>query len=274
MQPSKSPDPTPTDTSINSKSIAALGTLQPRGDVHLLAGPVLQQGGAPRVRSVLVKEGVGVKKGQLVATFDNYDRASTEKDRILANIDSKKSEILVLESETQRYRLLEEKGAFSSADLESRELKLLDLKAQLRELSAFLREVETKIVDSELRSPINGYILKVNARVGERPGEGGVMEIGNNDIMEAVLQVDEGDIKHIKVGMPVTITSENGSFNSSLQALVSQVGIKVKSRKLISNNPNSDTDQEDRVIEVRATLSSNDSKRVRNLIGVKVLARF
>ena len=266
--------PNQSDLSQNEASVAALGTLQPSGDVHLLAGPILQQGGAPRVRSILVQEGSRVYKGELVATFDNFERAHSEKNRILANIDSKKLEIAVLESETKRYRQLEQKGAFSSSDLEARELKLLELKAQLRELRSFLLEIDTRIVDSELRSPVDGYILKVNAKVGERPSESGVMEIGNSDIMEAVLQVDEGDIKNIKVGMPVKISSENGAFTADLKATVNQVGIKVESRKLISNNPNSDTDQEDRVIEVRATLSSDSSGKVRDLVGVKVLGRF
>jgi HlyD family secretion protein len=266
--------PNQSDLSQNEASVAALGTLQPSGDVHLLAGPILQQGGAPRVRSILVQEGSRVYKGELVATFDNFERAHSEKNRILANIDSKKLEIAVLESETKRYRQLEQKGAFSSSDLEARELKLLELKAQLRELRSFLLEIDTRIVDSELRSPVDGYVLKVNAKVGERPSESGVMEIGNSDIMEAVLQVDEGDIKNIKVGMPVKISSENGAFTADLKATVNQVGIKVESRKLISNNPNSDTDQEDRVIEVRATLSSDSSGKVRDLVGVKVLGRF
>ena len=266
--------PNQSDLSQNEASVAALGTLQPSGDVHLLAGPILQQGGAPRVRSILVQEGSRVYKGELVATFDNFERAHSEKNRILANIDSKKLEIAVLESETKRYRQLEQKGAFSSSDLEARELKLLELKAQLRELRSFLLEIDTRIVDSELRSPVDGYVLKVNAKVGERPSESGVMEIGNSDIMEAVLQVDEGDIKNIKVGMPVKISSENGAFTADLKATVNQVGIKVESRKLISNNPNSDTDQEDRVIEVRATLSSDSSGIVRDLVGVKVLGRF
>ncbi len=266
--------PNQSDLSQNEASVAALGTLQPSGDVHLLAGPILQQGGAPRVRSVLVQEGNRVYKGELVATFDNYERARSEKNRILANIDSKNLEIAVLESETTRYRQLEQKGAFSSSDLESRELKLLELKAQLRELRSFLLEIDTRIVDSELRSPVDGYVLKINAKVGERPSESGVMEIGNSDIMEAVLQVDEGDIRNIKVGMPVKISSENGAFATDLKATVNQVGIKVESRKLISNNPNSDTDQEDRVIEVRATLSGDSSRKVRDLVGVKVLGRF
>jgi HlyD family secretion protein len=262
------------DLSHNNVSVAALGTLQPSGEVHLLAGPILQQGGAPRVRSILVQEGNKVRKGELIATFDNFERARTEKDRILANIDSKNSQIAVLESETKRYRLLEQNGAFSSADLESRELKLLELKSQLRELRSFLLEINTRIVDSELRSPVDGYVLKVNAQVGERPGASGVIEIGNSDNMEAVLQVDEGDIKNIKPGMPVKISSENGAFTDELQAKVKQVGVKVESRKLISSNPNSDTDQEDRVIEVRATLSPDSSIKVRNLVGVKILGRF
>lgn len=254
--------------------VSALGTLEPEGDVHVLAGPVLQMGGAPRVRSILVREGERVREGQLVATFDNFDNVVTERNRVLANISSKKAEIAVLESETNRYRKLQLQGAFSSADLEARELKLLNLKSQLRELQAILKEVNTKNEDTELRAPITGYILKLTARVGERPGNAGVMEIGNNDRMEAVLQVDESDIKKVKLGQLVTITSENQAFSSELSGRVSLVGVKVSSRKRFSVDPTIDTDPEARVIEVRVSLIPEDSRRVRDLVGAKVLGRF
>lgn len=257
-----------------SAGVSALGTLEPEGDVHVLAGPVLQMGGAPRVRSILVREGQRVSQGQLVATFDNFDNVRSERNRVLANISSKKAEINVLESETNRYRKLQLQGAFSSADLEARELKLLDLKSQLKELQAILKEVNVKAEDTELRTPITGYILRLTARVGERPDNEGVMEIGNSDRMEAVLQVDESDIKKVRIGQLVNVTSENQSFTGELSGRVSLIGVRVSSRKRFSVDPTIDTDAEARVIDVRVSLIPQDSRRVRDLVGAKVLGRF
>ena len=259
---------------LKQANVAALGTLQPSGEVHLLAGPVLQMGGAPRVRSLLVEEGQRVRTGQLLATFDNDEKVFREKDRIVANIESKKLEIAVLESETRRYRSLHVIGAFSAAALETKELNLLNLKSQLRELKAFLRELDPKIADAQLRSPIDGYVLRIHARTGERPNEAGVMEIGNNDQMDAVLQVDESDISSVRVGQTVEISSENGAFLSSLSANVRLIGMRVSSRKLISNNPSADTDRDERVIDVRARLSPKDAFTVRNLVGIKIHGKF
>jgi HlyD family secretion protein len=258
----------------SSAGVAALGTLEPHGDVHVLASPTLQLGGAPRVRSILVEEGERVRAGQLLATFDNYDNVRSERNRVLANINSKNSEIAVLESETNRYRSLQNQGAVSKAELESRELQLLGLKAQLSEFQAILKEVNTKFQDTELRAPISGYVLKLNARVGERAGSSGVMEIGNSDRMEAVLQVDESDISSITLDQPVFITSENRAFSGSLEGRVSLIGVKVSERRRISVDPTLDSDVEARVIDVRVSLLPDDSARVRDLVGAKVLGEF
>ena len=54
-----------------TKSVSAPGTLEPVGEVHVLAGPAAQIGGAPRIKSIAVTEGEKVYQNQILATFDN-----------------------------------------------------------------------------------------------------------------------------------------------------------------------------------------------------------
>lgn len=54
------------------KSIAALGTLEPEGEVINLSAPAFMEGA--RVEKLLVKRGDQVKSGQVIAILDNHDR--------------------------------------------------------------------------------------------------------------------------------------------------------------------------------------------------------
>lgn len=256
----------------NSK-ITALGTLEPSGDVHVLAGPIVQLGGSPRVRSILVEEGQKVDQNQLLATFDNFSQSQSERDRFLVNIKAKQAEIDILTSEIKRFRDLARKGAFAQASLEEKEAMLAGYQSELKDLHANLRTANARLyTDSQLLSPISGVVLKIYSRVGERADERGVMEIGNIDNMEALLQVDESDINLVRKGQTVLIKSENGSFEGTLTGRVNTIGIKVIRRKRLGIDPIREPDVEERVIDVRASLDPASIKKVRRLTGVKVLA--
>ena len=59
------------------RTVAALGMLEPEGDVLQLAAPTLGVVGAPRI-SQLVKEGDLVLDGQVLAEFDNRQEVLAE----------------------------------------------------------------------------------------------------------------------------------------------------------------------------------------------------
>ena len=163
-------------------------------------------------------------------------------------------------------------GATASADLDNREIKLIDLRGQLATARDQLSRVETDLVLSQLRSPIDGTVLRIEARPGERPGDKGILEIGNISRMEAVAEVYESDINRVRVGQLVTLTSENGGFKGSLQAQVLWITPQVSQRSVLSTDPTGDADA--RVVEVRLSLEPSDAARVQTLVGLKVIARF
>ena len=53
------------------KSVAALGQLNPFGQVRTLAAPNGLKGGTPRISKLFINEGDTISKGQILATFDN-----------------------------------------------------------------------------------------------------------------------------------------------------------------------------------------------------------
>ncbi len=257
-----------------SNYVSALGYLEPAGDVRVLAAPIQGVDGSPRLKTLNVEEGQVVRQSQLLATFDTIDRIISQQNTVAAKIASIKTQLAVLESETNRYRVLSREGVVAEADLESRELRLLQLKADLKQATAELSQLHTEERYSNLYAPMSGTVLKINARVGERPGQKGVMEIGANQHMEAIAQVNEDDIGFIRLGQKVSITSENGSFPQKLVGTVVRIAQKVSERKRLTVNPAADSDTEARTIDVRIAIGPGDMNAVRNLTGVKIMATF
>lgn len=264
----------PPPTSTVDVSVSALGTIEPTGDVHVLAGPVIEQGGIPRLNSLEVNEGDRILQGQILATFDNAPKLAADRTSVLAQIRSVDAQINLLNQEIQRFRTLKQEGAFPASQLESRELELLQLRAQRTQLASQLGQIDARAKDSVLRSPLNGYVLKIHTRVGERPHDEGVMDVGNSDILEAVLQVDESQISSVNIGQRVVITSRNNAFKGDVSALVSQISSSVTRRKQLTDSPSADTDREARVIEVRAVISPQYVPLLKSLIGTKIKGTF
>jgi len=254
------------------EAVSALGRLEPAGDVRKLAAPMSGLGGSPRIAALLVQEGDRVRRGDLLASFDSRPGLLADKALVQTKISNTLLELQLLERDTRRYRRLAKSGATPSADLDNREIKLINLRGDLAQARVQLRKVQSDLVQSELRAPIDATVLRILARPGERPGESGILELGNTDQMEAVAEVYESDINRVRVGQPATLISENGGLTTTLKARVVRITPQVRQRQVVSTNPTGDADA--RVVEVRLALDPSDLARVRQLAGLKVIIRF
>ncbi len=255
-----------------AEGVSALGRLEPAGDVRKLAAPMIGMAGSPRLTALLVQEGERVKRGQLLASFDNRPGLLADQRLLQTRIANLSQQLGLLERDTSRYRRLAQGGATPRGDLDNREIKLIELRGQLSQARAELAKVQTDLVLSELRAPIDGTVLRISARPGERPGDAGVLELGATDHMEAVAEVYESDIDRVRVGQPVTLISENGGFTGQLRARVLRISPQVRQRAVLSTDPTGDADA--RVVEVRLALDPDAAARVQDLAGLKVIARF
>ena len=62
-------------------AVAALGQLSPSGEIRQLAAPITQFGSSPRIVEMLVKEGEFVKKGDILAIFENREKLIVDLER-------------------------------------------------------------------------------------------------------------------------------------------------------------------------------------------------
>jgi len=255
------------------QAVAALGRLEPGGDIRILAAPSGGVDGAsPRITALLVVEGQRVRAGQLLAHFDSAPSQRAERQRIRARRLNLERRLTVEGREVARYRRLTADGAISADELDHREQQYLELQGQLHETEASLLKIEADLSNTELRAPIDGTVLRLHARVGERAGDKGVLELGDSARMEAVLEVYESDIARVRLGQPARISSENGGFQGHLNGVVTRISPQVRQRAVLSTDPSSDADA--RIVEVRVGLDPADARKVQTLTGLKVIGRL
>lgn len=254
------------------EAVAALGQLSPAGDVRRLAAPISGFGGTPRVAELLVSEGESLQKGQVLARFDNRPQIQADLAGVQARLRTLTAEIKLQVREVQRYAKAAQVGAAALVLLDEKRDELLRLQGEQQQAEAEKRKLMADLANSELRSPLDGVVLRIHTREGERPGVDGVIEVGASQAMEALVEVYESDINRVRVGQPVVLTSENGGFQGTLSGSVTAISPQVRQRQVLSTDPTGDADA--RIVEVRVKLDPQSAQRVRSLAGMKVIARF
>jgi len=254
------------------EAVAALGQLNPFGEIRKLAAPTSGKGGTPRLSKLLVKEGDSISKEQILAVFDNRPKLEADLAFEQANLNILMNEIRIQKREIKRYQMLVDKGALAVIVLDKMKDDLVISEARLLKIQSAINAINFDLEQTQLKSPIDGIVLQILARQGERPNSSGVLNVGANQSMEALIEVYESDIDRVEIGQPVDLISENGGFNGSLRGQVSLISPQVKQRRVLSTDPTGDADS--RVVEVRVKLDNSSAEKVSHLTGMKVIARF
>ena len=153
------------------------------------------------------------------------------------------------------------------------EVRPVDIVTKAREVDsaiAALKRAETNLAQAYIRAPMDGQILKIRTRLGEKVGNDGIVELGATDRMVAVLEVYQTDIDRIKVGQSATITGQ--AFQGEVKGIVSQVGLQVERQRQAANQPGENLDR--RVIEVKVRLNPEDSRRVAAFTNLQVQGKI
>ena len=253
-------------------AVAALGQLSPSGEIRQLAAPISQFGSSPRIVEILIKEGDFVKKGDILAIFENREKLISDLERNKNLINVINDEIALKKDQIQRYELALNRDVYSFVEFSQRKDELLKLQKQKINLIGDQKNIKVDLFNSKLRSPIEGFILGINTRVGERPKNEGILDIGSSQKMEALIEVYESDINRVFISQNVELSSENGGFQKNLNGKVIRISPQVKQRKVLSTDPTGDADS--RIVEVLVKLDQDSIDIVQNYAGMKVIAKF
>lgn len=140
----------------------------------------------------------------------------------------------------------------------------------LRALQAELNRAEQDLSRSVVSSPLNGTVIDIHVRPGEKPGNSGIADIADTDHMTAELEVYQADIASIKVGQHVKLSSD--AIKTPLKGKVSTIGYLVGRQTQLGNDPAANTDA--RVIKVTVQLDPASSAQATRLTFLEVTARI
>jgi len=231
-------------------AVAALGRLEPQDGVRHVSGPSLQ---SVVVRDLLVDRGDRVTKGQLLAVLDTADLQA-------AVVKEKEAELANARREYDRSLQLSRSQVESDSRRDEWRTKVVVLEAQ-RERA----ECERKL--TEVRAPIDGQVLDVHTRAGEKVGPSGILDLGATQAMYAIAEVYETDIARVAVGQRAQVSSP--VFAATINGVVERIRPKIQKQDALGTDPAARKDA--RVVEVEIRLDQSAPVAGLTLVQVEVL---
>lgn len=179
---------------------------QDMGNVSSLMGGI--------VKNVYVKEGQMVSRGQVVATIENTDVVTLQREYYTAY---KESEMARLELDRQKTLASAGAGIKKTLQMSEKNYKvaqanLLGTGRQLQQMGISTKEVAKGKFTTvfPLRAPISGTVSDMQASLGSYADmQTPLMKIRNNYAVECDLNVFEKDIAKVKVGDQVLVSLTN-----------------------------------------------------------------
>lgn len=230
--------------------VGCLGRLEPRGGVLRVAGPPRP---AVVIEELLVSEGGSVQEGQVIAVLAGIGVQRADVARLEA-------ELANAERELARHRKLRSNRVLSESELQAHQLA--------RDVArAALARAQAEFELSTVRAPIDGQVLEIHAREGERVGPDGIVEIGTTSAMYAVAEVYETDIGRVHVGQGAVVRSP--ALPRELTGEIETIGLKIGKKDVLSTDPVADADA--RVVEVEIRLHEPELAAALTNLRVDVL---
>jgi RND family efflux transporter MFP subunit len=182
---------------------------------------VTPRGMGGQVKSIFVKAGDRVKKGQLLMKLEDGI--------VQQNIKQVESQLSFAKNIFQRQENLWKEGIGT-------EVQFLSAKNNVESLEKQLSLVKEQLSTTSVASQVSGVVDAVNIRVGETfvGSPMASINIVNPSSLKAVVEVPENYVAKIRKGMPVVVMVPdiNQSFNTTI-SLVSET-INVNSRSFIA----------------------------------------
>ena len=142
--------------------------------------------GTPRVAVLKVNEGDQINRGQVLASFDHRDGLLADLERVDAELRSLDQEIRLQAIEVKRFSKAANWGAAELTLVDNKREELVRLQGRRDQALAERKGLQADLRLSQLISPLDGVVLKLHAREGERPGSEGVMDVGANQALQAL----------------------------------------------------------------------------------------
>jgi multidrug efflux pump subunit AcrA (membrane-fusion protein) len=160
------------------------------------------------IRKVFVEVNDPVRKGELLAVFDNREIAARVREEE-GRIREAEAQRDFTEKEWKRTRILSQK-AFRSPERNDRDRRnVVMAESRLDQERARLDRLQAVERKTEIRSPLDGIVLGRLANPGEEISRGSALfTVADLSRLRVLAEVGEFDTGHIRIDAPVVITAD------------------------------------------------------------------
>lgn len=210
--------------------------------------------------------------------FDRYQALAQEGAISASNLDSKRLALATAQRSVQEANaVLARIQSTSPAQLNQAranleriaEVRPVDVAANQAEVDrakAALKQAKANLDQAYVKSPITGEILEIHTRAGEVVSSNGIVDIGKTQQMYAIAQVYQSDVRKVKPGQRVQVSSD--SIPTPLVGVVERIDSQVKRQTLVNTDPSTNVDG--RVVEVHVALDKPSSQRAAKFTNLQV----
>lgn len=266
------PKPAPPPKTPLQQQVTALGRLTPEGGLVALSVPAGTTGGNEVVDRWFVSEGAAISKGQVLARLSSYGQLKASLRQAQSNLDSTKALLPFLEISKSRGQQLYKDGAISEEEFAKTGASIITKRADIDGAQAEVVRAGKQLLAAEIRSPLNGRLIRIFSWPGMKETDQGLALIGRTGKMQVWAQVFQSDVPRLRIGQGATVRAESGGFQGTLRAQLESVIGVVSSRDLFAINGNNDVNA--RVVLVKLDIEPADRARIDRLSGLNVTVRF
>lgn len=253
-------------------------------NAQALEGAVLTAEANVMVREAILaqtRSANAASRAEAQATLDQVRAASREAETSLARTEDLAGRGIATDAARDAARTAAEEAALAVTRAEATLARFTatalddqpDVVVAARNLAAAQADLTRARMDmarAEVRAPIDGTILEVNATPGQRPPAEGIMEMGDTDTMMAEVEIWQDRIASVALGQPVELAAP--ALGQSLRGTVDSIGLTVGRQGLISDDAAANSDA--RVIRVLVALDQGASQLAARYVGLEAVARI
>jgi HlyD family secretion protein len=252
--------------------VTAQGRLIPEGGLVNLSIPAGTAGGNEVVQRWLVREGSSIRKGELLAELSSYPQLKAALDQAEANLKATRSLLPFLIISRDKGEELFSEGAVSEEEYGKAVATVTSRKADIAGSEAAAQEARLKLAAAQIRSPLDGTLIRIYSWPGMKETSDGLALIGRTGRMQVWAQVFQSDVAKIRPGQTATIKPETGDFLKTMSGTVDSIIGNVSERDLFATNANNDVNA--RVVLVKLDIAPQYQAQVARLSGMNVTVRF
>jgi HlyD family secretion protein len=154
----------------------------------------------------------------------------------------------------------------ATTEVPSREIMLAE--SEVAAAKARLHAAKEELALSEIRSPVDGVVLKIRAKSGELVSHRQIMDVGNINTPKIIAEVDERLVPSLRLGQ--TVRASLRGQQAEWSGTISRIGSVV----LAQTRPSADTvtGTGGRIVEVEAVLSN--ASGLPPVAGLELLVRI